>query len=606
VALGNKLSLALGKGNTMAETIDFPGGFQAQAISFDNQPLQKRVISPSCFSRDEAIDCAQLIDITDGEGTIMYYPKLVTLDIGDVLFLRERTATDDEEAISPKVDLPTTQHENGIIVQIIAKGTASYPQADVKALFRLTTSARARLLNRLHNEPSEVMDEFLAATFKIRASIVENQWKLPEGRVVSRNVDIFFLTPNLLTENILLKTQGLNINLGDYKGETVEFFGGGFDKVNLITGMKGAGKSHIAKGIISESLKLGMSAIVFDINNEYHQLPNSNILFPGKNLKFRLDRISARALIDMIERIAPFAERTGQIVRAELPDIIKTRSEEKDHIPDIMYLKDQANNIIKARGEPGANMRGSYISSLNALESYDLIMSESEATADNNYIKNHLLGPPKVVSLSSALSRVDENPSVIIFSLGGLLPFIQKVVVDLVIETLKAICDRQTQKYETEKKNRRIYVPIYPTIYFEEAHMYMEPRVIDELIPLIRHYGMNLFFITNTPGALPDSVFRLVDNLIMTQMLNSKDIDQVKNCGLTDQETIKGFARDLPKYHALFLSGIEGATKNFPLVFKVHDFGLPKTGVTRSMWQVMKAHKEYTFELQDTPKDNDR
>jgi hypothetical protein len=105
---------------------------------------------------------------------------------------------------------------------------------------------------------------------------------------------------------------------------------------------------------------------------------------------------------------------------------------------------------------------------------------------------------------------------------------------------------------------------------------------------------MNLFFITNTPGALPDSVFRLVDNLIMTKMLNKKDIDQVKNCGLTDQETIEGFARDLPKYHALFLSGIEGSTSNFPLIFKVRDFGLPKTGITRSMWQAMKDRKENT------------
>lgn len=221
-------------------------------------------------------------------------------------------------------------------------------------------------------------------------------------------------------------------------------------------------------------------------------------------------------------------------------------------------------------------------------------MTKDEIENENKYIRKVREGidtdPLDVYSLTSVLSNIEskDQPSVIVFSIGGLLPFIQKVVLDLVIETLKTICEKQTREYEKAKEEGNHYVPVYPTIYFEEAHMYMEPRVIDDLVPLIRHYGMNLFFITNTPGALPDSVFRLVDNLLMTKMLNKRDIDQVKNCGLADAETIEGFARDLPKYHALFLSGIEGSTKNFPLVFKVRDFKLPKTGVTRSMWQAMK------------------
>ena len=122
--------------------------------------------------------------------------------------------------------------------------------------------------------------------------------------------------------------------------------------------------------------------------------------------------------------------------------------------------------------------------------------------------------------------------------------------------------------------------------------MYMEDKVIDDLLPLIRHHGMNVFFITNTPGALPDSVFRLMDNLLMARMLNKRDIDQVKNCGLTDSETIEGFARNLGEHHALLLSGKNGATSGFPLVFHVRDFGLPASGETRSMWQALRAARE--------------
>src|SRR5687768_16435901 len=102
----------------MSETIEFPSVFQAQATSFDNQSVPKRVISESIFSKNEAIDCAQLIEMADGEGTIMYYPKIVTLDIGDVLFLRERPAIDDNDTTSKRNGELPVQLENGVVVQI--------------------------------------------------------------------------------------------------------------------------------------------------------------------------------------------------------------------------------------------------------------------------------------------------------------------------------------------------------------------------------------------------------------------------------------------------------------------------------------------------------
>jgi hypothetical protein len=333
-----------------------------------------------------------------------------------------------------------------------------------------------------------------------------------------------------------------------------------------------------------------MSAVVFDINNEYQGVPGSHRFVPSQNLRFRLDRIQPGTFISMVERIAPFAERTAQVARLELPRIIRERSREDGHVPDIPFLQSQAGNIITRPGEPGDNMRASFRSSLETLEGYDLIMTEAQAEEEMRYIAAARRGerrdPPEVVSLSSVLYNLEHGSEagVIVFDIGGLLPFIQYVVVDLVIDTLKRIAHLQTEAYRAGS----IPVPNYPTIFFEEAHMYMEIRVINELLPLIRHYGMNVFFVTNTPGALPDSVFRLVDNLIMTRMLNKRDIDQVKNCGLTDAETITSFARNLREYHALLLSGINGATKNFPLVFKVRDFGLPTSGETRSMWMAMK------------------
>jgi hypothetical protein len=386
----------------------------------------------------------------------------------------------------------------------------------------------------------------------------------------------------------------LNLFLGDYKNYPIHVFGGGFEKVNVITGMKGGGKSHIAKGIISEALKAGMSTVVFDINNEYDKVsPNATILKPGVNLKFRLDFIKMETLFHLFERLAPFPEKTAYSVYAKLPKLIEEYK--NTNTPDLNYLKQMVKDIIPGsdQNEPVRNMRMGYQRSLEIVESYNLIMTTSEAKAEDDHIKGR--SKPEGVPIFSLRTAFNDmfigNPEVLIFQIGGLQTRLQKVIVSLVIDHLKESCDKQTKAYQeylkTGNKTLRTEFPVYPTVFFEEAHIYMDTRDIDDLVPLIRHIGINVFFVTNTPGELPDSVFRLLDNLIMTRMVNRKDIDRLADCGLTDKETIVGFAQNLKEHHALFLSGKEGATKNFPLVFHVRDFGLEKSGQTRSQWDAM-------------------
>lgn len=559
------------------------------------------------LSEENALTEIQLLKLSDNEGSLLFYPSRegadfgVNLEVGDVLFLREKQSE--------------TEEENGLIVQVISKETASYPHADTKAIFRLMVRVKAFEHQRFNEEPKEVIDEFLVANFKVRASVKDGEWGQSAGKVVTRNVDIFPLSEDKLAKQIFKTVPNHNINLGNYKTADVNFFGGGFEKINLITGMKGGGKSHIAKGIISESLNAGMSAIVFDINNEYEGLNNTKNYVLGQNisdgrntglnLKFRLDRIPSGTFISLVERVAPFAERTAINARAQIPAIIRQRIATGNPI-DIDFLISQANAVFPGNATFLQNMRDSYTASLEMSKVYNLIMTANEIQAEDAYLKKREKGEhasiPDVISLRTALYNLESSeseggrePGVVVFKIGGLQSFIQYTIVDLVIETLKDICNRQTQKHKQEPS----HVPMYPTVYFEEAHMYMEMQKINELLPLIRHFGMNVFFMTNTPGALPDSVFRLIDNLIMTRILNKKDIDQVKNCGLTDADTIEGFAKSLDKYYALLLSAQDGATKNFPLVFKVRDFGLPKSGETRSMWKVLKDNAEQTNEQQN-------
>ncbi|MCC3419329.1 MAG: ATP-binding protein [Microcoleus sp. PH2017_29_MFU_D_A] len=592
-----------GKTNQATKELE-PTGFQVPEVDIDTE-LDSEELVRSALSDEVAVKSAQLLELNGNEGSIIFYPKARDFAVGDVLYLRDKLH-------SVKESTSSSENETGLIVQIISKGIAAYPQADSKALFRLLTTAHAREMKRSYNEPREVIDEFLIGEFIVRASVQKGKWKEPEGKVVTRNVDIFALSPDFLIKNVIKSVDALNLDLGTLganKKHPVSVYAGGFEKVNLITGMKGGGKSHITKGIIHLQRQLGMPSIVFDINGEYGSVPEAKKIRPSVDLRFRLDQLPLPSLFKVFEKLALFNTiPTDNAVRANLPDVIQDRLS-VGKIPDLQFLLAQAKEIV---GDNEA-MLGAYRRGIRNLISYNLFCTSEEAKEEDTARKEKRESITGVVSLRTVLYRMahsieDEeqkrgnkqqnlealksHAGVIVFDIGGLLPVIQKVVVTLVIDQMKEICRKQYEAFQEEK----VEIPIYPSVFFEEAHMYMDEGYIDELIPLIRHLGMNLFFVTNTPGALPDSVFRLVDNVIMTRMVNQQDINKVISCGLADKKTIEGFARDLPKYHNLFLSTTNGATNNFPLVFLVRDFtapveeggeGLPKSGITRSMWEVI-------------------
>jgi hypothetical protein len=167
-------------------------GFQVSSVSTQQPASLPPVTSP--LSQSPVIEFAQMVELEGGEGSIMYYPRQVEFDVGDVIYLRERDSG-----------------ENGLIVQVIEKGTVAYPQAASKALFRLMASVRALQLQRSHHEPPETIDQFLSLQFKVRAAIISSQWVAHEGRVVTRNVDIFLISPQFLIQNVALTQPNQNV-----------------------------------------------------------------------------------------------------------------------------------------------------------------------------------------------------------------------------------------------------------------------------------------------------------------------------------------------------------------------------------------------------------
>ncbi|MFM6456204.1 MAG: hypothetical protein ACKPH7_30840, partial [Planktothrix sp.] len=183
-----------------------PTGFTTPDVDIDEiTPDNSGAVSKSALSSEIAVESAQLLELSGSEGSIIFYPKVRDFDVGDVIYLRERGQTISQAEESKAI-------ENGVIVQIISKGIANYPQADSKALFRLLTSAHSTTVTyRSYNEPKEIIDEFLIAEFVVRASVQKGEWREPEGKVVTRNVDIFPISPEFLTRNIIANQEGINI-----------------------------------------------------------------------------------------------------------------------------------------------------------------------------------------------------------------------------------------------------------------------------------------------------------------------------------------------------------------------------------------------------------
>jgi DNA helicase HerA-like ATPase len=133
---------------------------------------------------------------------------------------------------------------------------------------------------------------------------------------------------------------------------------------------------------------------------------------------------------------------------------------------------------------------------------------------------------------------------------------------------------------EEERQNGR---GRYPFVLYEEAHFYAAPEEILNLITRGRHLGITTFFVTNSPGELPEVVFRQLDNLIVTGLSHSSDLRTIAKCSLSDEDTLHSLAVGLRPTEALVVGRV---TRGFPLVVEVDALpaGWPPTGVTRSFW----------------------
>jgi len=102
----------------------------------------------------------------------------------------------------------------------------------------------------------------------------DGQWGIWSGWLLSRNVEISRVNDEEVLEHCGLLAPKHPLTLGTtLDGRNFSIEGRAFEKINIITALKGMGKSHLGKVLILQLIEQGMACVIFDIYREYNRLP---------------------------------------------------------------------------------------------------------------------------------------------------------------------------------------------------------------------------------------------------------------------------------------------------------------------------------------------
>jgi hypothetical protein len=342
------------------------------------------------------------------------------------------------------------------------------------------------------------------------------------------------------------ETPGPKIFLGrTLEGEEFSPGGRALEKVNVIVGAKGSGKSHLAKVILLGLIRAGAPCLVLDVNREYGGLPEVRTYSVGKDFKLGVREIGVEALSVMLEAFGTpatsllyFETRLSKLFQEKkefigIDELISMAEEGEFYPTQSGYAADAVNRTLRSR--------------LEALKLTGMVARS----------------PLEASSFAGVWKEIREGGAVA-FDLSGLSTPARMGFAQALLRFLFALVE------EEEK---------VPFVFFEEAHLYVTPQGIDALVTRARHTGITSFFITNTPTALPEGVLRAADNLFVFRLPLEEDIKWVAKSGMIEESSLLALVQALPKYACLALGE---ATEAYPVVLLPDPLlGVDTRGKTR-------------------------
>jgi len=326
-------------------------------------------------------------------------------------------------------------------------------------------------------------------------------------------------------------------------------------KLNIITGKKETGKSHLSKLLMLNLIRYKATVVVFDLNGEYVSLGMTadrkrnayyhkiHVLTPSQNFKVALKQLHLHVLLSIL------------IHALHLPG---TSAREFRRI--WQSLKERGNLVLRELGEAIRNWRCNQ-------HVRDALFSRYYALINSGFFTDNVA---EAMLLEECLFKAREEGGAIIINLRNTSAIDRQIVVEYLLGKLVDLL--------TSWKLKAIF------LFAEEAHLYLRETYWDDIVTRMRHLGIFTTFITNQPDTIRQNIYRQADNIFLFNFTNEHDLEVVSRAARVDAETVKSIAIDLPPHYCLVLGKV---VKDFPMVVKVKALDVKTMGETRLFFKDM-------------------
>ncbi len=441
--------------------------------------------------------------------------------------------------------------KRGLIAQVVNTGYANVPgiledilrepsagQVDGKDLDPLETKAYVNIIK-----------DAKSFTCKIRRGVVNERLDDDISWVPSRSTS----RVERLPDEKLIEMAGLNqhdsIDVGTTKsGAKVSIGLSSLDgKLNIITGKKETGKSHLSKLLVLGLISKGGICVVFDINGEYVNLGYTSdgrkgpfydriiVLSPGENFKVTLKYAGLNVLLNVMSSVL---------------DLPATSAWEFRRIWDHLVRRRMLS--LRKLGEAIQSVKNNYVQ--------DALLRRYESLVSTGFFTDHA---EEAITLEDVLTKI-KGGGALVFNLQNLPPTFRRIIVEFLLSKF------------THLLRRWVVRAIF--LFAEEAHLYLRDTYWDDVVTRMRHLGVFTTFITNQPDSISEGIYRQADNIFLFNFTNENDLETVSRATRVDIETVNIIARELPPHHCLMLGK---AVEDFPLIVKINPLNAKTMGQTR-------------------------
>jgi hypothetical protein len=386
---------------------------------------------------------------------------------------------------------------------------------------------------------------------KIRGTILNDKLRINSSWLPSRSKSGITKIP---INNLLAHVSGnseLPITIGETKDNTpLNITAHDLDgRLNIITGKKGTGKSHLSKLLVLGLVDYKATVVVLDLNGEYTGLGVSakggdnqyskrvHVLTPGKNFKVSLSQMGLSVILKiMIHALA-------------LPG---TSTREFKHI--WKTLCQQRTISLEALGDAIKQ------SSCN-MHVRDALFSRYYSLMNSGFFTDY---EESAISFEKLFEQTKQDGGTLVINLKDVSSVDRQIVLEYTLGVLVKILGQW--------KLKSVF------LFAEEAHLYLRETYWEDIVTRMRHFGLFTNFVTNQPDTIKENIYRQADSIFLFNFTNERDLETVSKAARVDSETVKSIAQELPPHHCLLIGK---AVNDFPVMVKVRALDIKTMGQTR-------------------------